>query len=154
MVFVEFGERAFEGEFTASDLQALDEIAGSHKQDAPSVLDEREPDRCRDMTLAAAGSPDAQRETVAIARGARPAPVPDAWMCAWRWRPCWQAQWKLPAWPLHEGDANAASGDAGPETGGQRPDPETPGLACSAELKPGPRCKLRASSPSCNARIV
>jgi len=33
----------------------LDEIAGSHEQDAPSVLDEREPDRCREMTLAAAG---------------------------------------------------------------------------------------------------
>ena len=55
MILVELGKRTFEGEFTASDLQALDEIAGSHEQDAPSVLDEREPDRCREMTLAAAG---------------------------------------------------------------------------------------------------
>ena len=55
MIFVELGERAFEGEFTASDLQALDEIAGSREQDAPSVLDEREADGRREMALAAAG---------------------------------------------------------------------------------------------------
>jgi hypothetical protein len=33
----------------------LDEIAGSHEQDAPSVLDEREADRRCEMALAAAG---------------------------------------------------------------------------------------------------
>ena len=55
MILVELGEGAFEGEFTASDLQTLDEVAGSHEQDAPSVLDEREADRCREMALAGAG---------------------------------------------------------------------------------------------------
>ena len=37
-------EGAFKGEFTACDLQTLDEIVGAHEQHAPSVLDEREPD--------------------------------------------------------------------------------------------------------------
>ena len=55
MILVELGERTFEGELAARDLQALDEIAGAHEQDAPSVLDEREPDGCREMALAAAG---------------------------------------------------------------------------------------------------
>jgi hypothetical protein len=32
MILVELGESAFEDEFTASDLQALDEIARSHEQ--------------------------------------------------------------------------------------------------------------------------
>ena len=47
MILVELGERVFEGEFTACDLQALDQIACAHEQYAPSVLDEREPDGCR-----------------------------------------------------------------------------------------------------------
>src|ERR1700716_3298138 len=55
MVFCELGERTFEGELAARDLQALDEIAGAHEQHAPSVLDEREPDGCRQMALASAG---------------------------------------------------------------------------------------------------
>src|ERR1044071_5649851 len=55
VVLVELGQRAFEGKFAARKLQALDQIAGAHEQDAPSVLDEREPDGCCQMTLAAAG---------------------------------------------------------------------------------------------------
>jgi hypothetical protein len=54
MILVELGERVFEGEFTACDLQALDQIACAHEQYAPSVLDERKPDGCREMALAAA----------------------------------------------------------------------------------------------------
>ena len=54
MILVELGERAFEGELAASDLQTLDEVAGLPEQDAPSVLDEREADRCREMALAGA----------------------------------------------------------------------------------------------------
>jgi hypothetical protein len=55
MILVELGERVFEGEFTACDLQALDQLACAHEQYAPSVLDERKPDGCREMALAAAG---------------------------------------------------------------------------------------------------
>src|SRR5436190_4439886 len=55
MILVELDECTFEGEFAARDLQALDEIAGAHEQHAPSVLDEREPDGCRQMALASAG---------------------------------------------------------------------------------------------------
>ena len=55
MILVELGERAFESEFAACDLQALDEIADSHEYHAPSILDECEPDGCCEMALAAAG---------------------------------------------------------------------------------------------------
>src|SRR5213078_2099130 len=55
MILVELGERTFEGELAARDLQALDEIAGAHEQHAPSVLDECEPDGCRKVALASAG---------------------------------------------------------------------------------------------------
>ena len=51
MILVELGERTFEGERAARDLQAFDEIAGAHEQHALSVLDEREPDGCRQMAL-------------------------------------------------------------------------------------------------------
>jgi hypothetical protein len=36
---------------TRGDLQALNEIAGAFEQHAPSVLDKREPDGCRQMAL-------------------------------------------------------------------------------------------------------
>src|SRR6202043_2329030 len=55
VILVELGERAFEGELAARDLQALDEIAGAHEQHPPSVLDESESDGCRKMALARAG---------------------------------------------------------------------------------------------------
>jgi hypothetical protein len=45
----------FEAEFAACDLQALDEFAGAHEQHAPTVVDESEPDGCREMALAGAG---------------------------------------------------------------------------------------------------
>jgi hypothetical protein len=58
VILVELGKRAFEREFAACDLQALDEIAGAHEQHAPSILDECEADGCRKMALAAAGRPE------------------------------------------------------------------------------------------------
>ena len=36
VILVELGERAFEGELAARDLQALDEIAGADEQHPPS----------------------------------------------------------------------------------------------------------------------
>src|SRR5260370_28827226 len=60
VILVELGERAFEGELAACNLQALDEIARAHEQHAPSVLDEREPDGCREMALASAGRAEQQ----------------------------------------------------------------------------------------------
>src|ERR1700704_5478417 len=41
MILVELGERTFEGELAARDLQALDEIAGAHEQHAPSAQGHR-----------------------------------------------------------------------------------------------------------------
>src|SRR5881227_1503879 len=64
MIHIELGERAFEGELAARDLQALDEIAGAHEQHAPSVLDQRESDGCREMAFASArrtSSPGTER---------------------------------------------------------------------------------------------
>jgi hypothetical protein len=46
VILVELGDRAFEAEFAASDLQALNEFAGAHEQHAPSVLNKSEADRC------------------------------------------------------------------------------------------------------------
>src|ERR1700730_18389250 len=60
MILVELGERAFEGEVAACDLQALDEIARAHEQYAPSILDERESDGCRQMAFASAGRAEQQ----------------------------------------------------------------------------------------------
>src|SRR5204863_3777497 len=60
MILIELGERAFEGELAARDLQAPDEIAGAHEQHAPSVLDECEPDGCRKVALASAGRAEQQ----------------------------------------------------------------------------------------------
>src|SRR5215204_1565712 len=60
MILVELGERTFESELAARDLQALNEIARAHEQYAPSVLDEREPDGCREMALASAGRAEQQ----------------------------------------------------------------------------------------------
>ncbi len=54
MILVELGERAFEGELAARDLQTLDELAGAHEQHAPSVVDEGEPEGCREMAFARA----------------------------------------------------------------------------------------------------
>ena len=66
---------AFEGQVAASDLQPLDEIGGAREQHAPSVLDEGEPERCREMALAAAGRAEEQDIGAllkpAIARGQR-----------------------------------------------------------------------------------
>jgi len=55
VILVELGDGAFEAEFAACDLQALDEFAGAHEQHAPSVLDESKPDGCCEMALAGAG---------------------------------------------------------------------------------------------------
>src|SRR5205085_1634273 len=55
VILVELGERAFECQFSARNLQTLDEVAGAHEQHAPSVLDQREPNGSCEMALAAAG---------------------------------------------------------------------------------------------------
>jgi hypothetical protein len=55
LILVKLGERVFERELAACDLQALDEIAGAHEQHAPSILDESESDGCGKMALAGAG---------------------------------------------------------------------------------------------------
>src|SRR5262249_61911982 len=51
MILVELGERTFEGELAAGDLQALGGVAGAHEQHPPSGLDEREPDGWRTIAL-------------------------------------------------------------------------------------------------------
>jgi hypothetical protein len=51
---VALGDRAFEAEFAACDLQTLDDFAGAHEQHAPSVLDERKSDGCREMARSCA----------------------------------------------------------------------------------------------------
>jgi hypothetical protein len=65
MILVELGERTFEGELAARDLQALNEIAGAFEQHAPSVLDEREPDGCRQMALASGAGRSVDRQAEA-----------------------------------------------------------------------------------------
>src|SRR5206468_6501174 len=54
IVAVELGDRAFEWQFATSGLELLHEISGASKQHAPSTLDQSEPERCRQMALAAA----------------------------------------------------------------------------------------------------
>jgi len=55
IVAVELGDSAFECQLATRDLQLLHEISGAGKQHAPSILDQGEPERCRQMALAAAG---------------------------------------------------------------------------------------------------
>ena len=55
VILVKLGDHAFEAQFAARDLQALDEFAGAHEHHAPSVLDEGKPDGCRQVTLAGSG---------------------------------------------------------------------------------------------------
>jgi|RhiMetdeSRZDD1v2_1073273.scaffolds.fasta_scaffold224425_5 hypothetical protein len=57
--------RTLEGELAARDLQALDEIAGAFEQHAPSVLDEREPDGCRQMARASPAGRSVDRQAEA-----------------------------------------------------------------------------------------
>jgi hypothetical protein len=54
IVAVELGDRAFEGQLATGDLEPLHEVGGASEHDAPSILDQGEPERCRQMTLAAA----------------------------------------------------------------------------------------------------
>ena len=46
--------RAFESQLATSDLEPLHEISGAGEHHAPSILDQGEPERCRQMALAAA----------------------------------------------------------------------------------------------------
>jgi hypothetical protein len=55
IVAVELGDRAFEGRFAAGYLEPLHEISGADKHHAPPILDQGEPERCRQMALAPAG---------------------------------------------------------------------------------------------------
>src|SRR5215472_19153576 len=60
VILVELGERIFEREFAACDLQTLDEIAAAHEQHAPSILDQGEPDGRRQVAFADAGRAEQQ----------------------------------------------------------------------------------------------
>ena len=51
---IEPGERRFEREFAASDLQALHEIGSPREQHPPSLLDEGQADGRRQMRLSSA----------------------------------------------------------------------------------------------------
>src|SRR5437763_12503140 len=70
IVTVELGDRAFEGQLATSDLEPLHEISGAGEQHAPSILDQGEPERCRQMALAA-GRPEPCRLGHALGGTAR-----------------------------------------------------------------------------------
>ncbi len=61
VVAVELGERALQGEFAPRHLQSLHKIGGACEEHAPAVFHEREPDRRRQMALAAAGRAEQQQ---------------------------------------------------------------------------------------------
>ena len=61
MELIELGERALEGEFTAGDLQLLDEIGGSGEEHPVAVLDQGETDCRRQVALSAAGRAEQQQ---------------------------------------------------------------------------------------------
>jgi len=42
MLFVELGDRSFQGEFSAGDLETLNKVRGPRKQYPPSVFHERQ----------------------------------------------------------------------------------------------------------------
>ena len=44
MIFVEFGYRGFERQFTAGNLKFLDQVGSAGKQDAPAIFDQRKAD--------------------------------------------------------------------------------------------------------------
>src|SRR5208282_6151426 len=52
---VEAVDRGLEGEFSAGDLELLNEIGSAGEEDAPSVLDQGKADGASQMALAAAG---------------------------------------------------------------------------------------------------
>lgn len=54
-VAVELGDGAFERQLPSRHLQALHELCGAGEQNAPAILDEGQPERCRQMALSAAG---------------------------------------------------------------------------------------------------
>jgi hypothetical protein len=54
VIFVEFGDRGFEGEIAASDLKFLDEVGGSGEEDAPALFDQRQTERRREMGFSSA----------------------------------------------------------------------------------------------------
>jgi hypothetical protein len=60
MGFVELGNRGFESELAASDLQPLDKIGGASEEHAPAPFDKGKAERCRKMALAAARWPKQQ----------------------------------------------------------------------------------------------
>ena len=55
MILIELDDSGFESKLATSELQALDEIGGAGEQDAPAVFDQGKAERCREVTLAAAG---------------------------------------------------------------------------------------------------
>ena len=61
MIFVEFGDRGFEGKIAACDLKLLHKVGGPCEQNAPTPFDQRQTERRREMGFPGAGRPEAQQ---------------------------------------------------------------------------------------------
>ena len=55
VIFVEFGDRRFEGKIAARDLKFLHEVGGPGEQDAPALFDQGQAERGREMGFSCAG---------------------------------------------------------------------------------------------------
>lgn len=54
VIFIEFGDRRFEHEIAARDLEFLHEVGGSDEQHAPALFDQGHAERRRQMRFSAA----------------------------------------------------------------------------------------------------
>src|SRR5271166_6622175 len=61
MIFVEFGDRGFEGEIAACDLKLLHKVGGPGEQNAPALFDQGQTECRREMGFPGAGWPEAQK---------------------------------------------------------------------------------------------
>ena len=61
MIFVEFGDRGFEGKIAACDLKLLHKVGGPGEQNAPTLFDQGQTERRREMGFPGAGRPEAQK---------------------------------------------------------------------------------------------
>ena len=60
VVFVELGDRGFEGEIAARDLKLLNQVGGSGEQDTPAALDQGQAEPRRKMRFPSARRPKTQ----------------------------------------------------------------------------------------------
>ena len=60
VIFVELGDRGFEGEIAAGELKLLHEVGGAGEQDAPALFDQGQTERRGQMGFASAGRPEAE----------------------------------------------------------------------------------------------